>query len=79
MAISSRFNFAPGVTVNILTNGGFIFTGELIDETNVTDTTTGTTTGTNGSFLIIRLTAATAPFVAGQVVRISTNQIVALG
>ena len=76
MAISTRFNFAPGVTVNILTVGGFVFTGELISETDTNGTTTDTTTG---NFLIIRLTASTAPFFAGQVVRISTDQIVALG
>lgn len=77
MAISTRFNFATGVTVSIITTGGFIFTGEMIDETVAsTTTTTGTTTG---SFLVIKLTAATAPFFAGQVVRISTDQIIALG
>ena len=64
MAISSRFNFATGVTVNIVTTGP-TFTGELID---VVD-----------NFLVIRLTVATAPFSAGQVIRINTTRIVALG
>ena len=79
MAISPRFNFATGVTVNIITEDGIIFTGELIDETGGVTTGTMGTTGTTGSFLILRLTAATAPFFAGQVVRISTDQIIALG
>ena len=77
MAISSGFNFAPGVTVSIVTTGGFVFTGELIDQTGITNTTS--TAGTADSLLIIRLTAATDPFFAGQVVRINTNEIIALG
>jgi len=64
MAISPRFNFATGVTVNIVTTNG-TFTGELIDEVD--------------EFLVIRLTVATAPFSAGQVIRINTTRIVALG
>ncbi|ACV61782.1 hypothetical protein Dtox_0886 [Desulfofarcimen acetoxidans DSM 771] len=75
MALSTAINFATGVTVNILTTGGFAFTGELIDQTTgTTDTTT-----TTDSFLIIRLRTATAPYFAGQVLRINMNQIIALG
>ena len=64
MSIPSRFNFAPGVTVNIVTTEP-TFTGELID---VVD-----------NYLVIRLTVVTAPFSVGQVVRINTTKIVALG
>ncbi|ACV64253.1 hypothetical protein Dtox_3537 [Desulfofarcimen acetoxidans DSM 771] len=64
MAISAKFNFAPGVTVTIVTTGP-TFTGELINEVD--------------NFLIIRLTVGTTPFSAGQVIRINTNRIVALG
>ena len=64
MAISARFNFATGVTVNIVTTGP-TFTGELINEVE--------------DFLVIKLTVATDPFSVGQVIRINTTRIVALG
>ncbi|WP_066634600.1 hypothetical protein [Desulfolucanica intricata] len=59
-----EFNFATGVTVNIVTTR-LNFTGELIDVVE--------------NFLVVRLTAATAPFAAGQVIRINVDEIIAIG
>ncbi|WP_066634602.1 hypothetical protein [Desulfolucanica intricata] len=84
MAVSTRFNFATGVTVNIVTTRQN-FTGELIDEVFFDDNSNNTNNNNNNdnngisSFLIIRLTAASAPFVTGQVVRINTDEIIAIG
>lgn len=64
MPIPAEFNFAVGVTVNILTTGP-TFTGELIELV--------------GNSLVVRLTTTTSPFTAGQVVRININEIIAIG
>ena len=64
MQISDTFNLPTGVTVNIVTTDA-AFTGEFIE---IVD-----------NFMVIRLTTATAPFAAGQVIRLNINRIIAFG
>ncbi|KJS13745.1 MAG: hypothetical protein JL56_14290 [Desulfotomaculum sp. BICA1-6] len=65
MSIPPELNFATGVTVNILMINGDVFTGEIVD--------------VEDNFLQLRLTAATGPFVAGEVVRLNLKQLIAIG
>ena len=64
MPISDTFNLPTGVTVNIVTTDA-AFTGEFIE---VVD-----------NYMVIRLTTATTPFVAGQVIRINLDKVIAFG
>ncbi|ACV64254.1 hypothetical protein Dtox_3538 [Desulfofarcimen acetoxidans DSM 771] len=64
MAILNSTNFPTGVTVTIVTTNG-TYIGELISLVD--------------NFVAVRLTAATAPFFIGQVIRINTDRIVAFG
>lgn len=65
LGIPDKLNFATGVTVNILMEDGTVFTGELIDAVR--------------DFLLVRLTAASGPYVAAQVIRLDMDNILAIG
>ncbi|MDA8334361.1 MAG: hypothetical protein M0Z41_05085 [Peptococcaceae bacterium] len=65
MALPSDINFAPGVTVNISMNNGQIFTGELVNAPY--------------DYIQLKLTAATGPYVVGQVVLLNEAEITSVG
>lgn len=65
MSIPSDINFAPGVTVNITMKTSQTFTGELVSSP--------------ADYLYVRLTTASGPYVAGQVVLLNESEILAIG
>jgi hypothetical protein len=77
MALPPEFNFTPvmddrnaasfpaGVTVSITMQNGTVYTGELIDGIC--------------NYILTKLTVSQHPYVAGQIIRVNKNKIMAVG
>jgi hypothetical protein len=76
--MSCRKDFKPGTPVKILTELGTVFIGKVLGEAEIGAEKRDVKVEEEELFLVVKLTACTAPFKEGEIVFFNIDHIVAI-
>ncbi|SFM41956.1 hypothetical protein [Pelosinus propionicus] len=74
MSNYNLFKFTPGTILTVVTNSGAVYVGAFISVRHCTDSDE-----TEARFIILQLTSAVSPYVIGDVIAITINEITSIG